>query len=373
MSKLVIPGVVASAGNGGGGGGSVTVDSELSTTSTNPVQNKIITAALEEKVNLTGSNVLVGTLDITNDPEDLWQETYITPGNIELNCTGSDNPLSNIAAIKLLADELIEFKFDENFEIMAENTHNQDDPYEKQLLVFCSYKDNAINFIHNQNEDIVLRKALYSNGTLSNIQNVLWDDGTVFKNKATGADSISILGNPATAQYATNIGYESNASYRSVSIGYYCDSGSNSIAAGDFAKSKGQMQIVLGFGATAEMSAQYAIQLGQGTNSSSKTLQVWNYQLLDGNTGKIPAERLPSIGGAPTITWYKGNTGTTVTIADTTNATLVKVYKNGLLLEPSVDDSDGSDSEINDYSISGTTLTLTTALVATDKIAVEVF
>lgn len=67
-------------------------------------------------------------------------------------------------------------------------------------------------------------------------------------------------------------------------------------------------------------------------------------------------------GGAPTITYYKNNTGTTVTIADTSAAALVKIYKNGLLLEPT-----------EDYSISGTTLTMVTALVATDKITTEVF
>lgn len=67
-------------------------------------------------------------------------------------------------------------------------------------------------------------------------------------------------------------------------------------------------------------------------------------------------------GGAPTLTWYKNNTGSSITIADTSSANLVKVYKNGILLEPT-----------EDYSISGTTLTLTTALVATDKITTEVF
>ena len=67
-------------------------------------------------------------------------------------------------------------------------------------------------------------------------------------------------------------------------------------------------------------------------------------------------------GGAPTLTWYTGNTGSTVTIADTSAATLVKIYKNGILLEPTAD-----------YSISGTTLTLVTALVSTDKVTTEVF
>lgn len=78
--------------------------------------------------------------------------------------------------------------------------------------------------------------------------------------------------------------------------------------------------------------------------------------------GKVPAAQLPPISGAPTITYYKNNTGNTVTIADTSEAALVKVYKNGLLLEPT-----------EDYSISGTTLTMVTALVATDKVALEVF
>lgn len=67
-------------------------------------------------------------------------------------------------------------------------------------------------------------------------------------------------------------------------------------------------------------------------------------------------------GGAPTLTWYTGNTGTTVTIADTSGASLVKIYKNGILLEPTAD-----------YSISGTTLTMVTALVSTDKVTTEVF
>lgn len=75
---------------------------------------------------------------------------------------------------------------------------------------------------------------------------------------------------------------------------------------------------------------------------------------------------LYSMGGgggvAPNLTWYTNVTGTTVTISDTSSATLVKIYKNGLLLQPT-----------EDYTISGTALTLVTALVSTDKITVEVF
>lgn len=86
------------------------------------------------------------------------------------------------------------------------------------------------------------------------------------------------------------------------------------------------------------------------------------YFLQKTATGVTWAQVQAGGGGAPTLTWYTGNTGTTVTISDTSSAALVKIYKNGILLEPTAD-----------YSISGTTLTLVTALVSTDKITVEVF
>lgn len=40
-------------GGGGGGGGSITVDAELSETSENPVQNKVIAEALTGKVSVS--------------------------------------------------------------------------------------------------------------------------------------------------------------------------------------------------------------------------------------------------------------------------------------------------------------------------------
>lgn len=41
------------SGGGGGGGGDITVDTEMSATSTNPVQNRVITAALALKAAIT--------------------------------------------------------------------------------------------------------------------------------------------------------------------------------------------------------------------------------------------------------------------------------------------------------------------------------
>ena len=66
-------------------------------------------------------------------------------------------------------------------------------------------------------------------------------------------------------------------------------------------------------------------------------------------------------GLTPSITWYTGNIGTTVTILDTSSYNYVEVYKNGVLLQ-----------ETADYSISETTLTLQTALDSADKIAIKV-
>ena len=48
-SDLAFAAFFGSGKSGGGGGGSVTVDAELSASSENPVQNKVINAALAEK------------------------------------------------------------------------------------------------------------------------------------------------------------------------------------------------------------------------------------------------------------------------------------------------------------------------------------
>ena len=44
-----------------------------------------------------------------------------------------------------------------------------------------------------------------------------------------------------------------------------------------------------------EANANEAIQIGTGVNATAKTLQVFEHQLLDGNTGKIPMARLPIV------------------------------------------------------------------------------
>lgn len=70
--------------------------------------------------------------------------------------------------------------------------------------------------------------------------------------------------------------------------------GRDALAANGFAGGMNAKTAVKESGPSGEiLSPIDAVQLGTGTNPNPKTLQVYNYQLLDAN-GKIPAERLPA-------------------------------------------------------------------------------
>ena len=99
-------------GGASGGGGSVEVDAELSTTSENPVQNKVITTALNDKAILNHKHVKA---DITDFPTlatvatsgsytDLINKPSI-PAAITVDAelsTTSENPVQNkVIAAKL--------------------------------------------------------------------------------------------------------------------------------------------------------------------------------------------------------------------------------------------------------------------------------
>lgn len=154
------------------------------------------------------------------------------------------------------------------------------------------------------------------------------------KNTATGTNSLTVNGNATTRAFSINIGYNSNvfgatavalgatalvSNDGAISIGYGASaspcytiaigsfakanaSGSGyggGVAIGAYAEAKAKKAIAIGgYDSTSSTSdvpkatAESAIQLGQGTNNTAKTLQVYEYQLLDGNTGIIPPERL---------------------------------------------------------------------------------
>lgn len=111
----------------------------------------------------------------------------------------------------------------------------------------------------------------------------------------------------ATGEYSVAVGRVSNAqSTNSVAIGNSSSAWYGGVALGGNAKAQGSggaiaigtanasggTSIAIGW---ATASATNAIQLGQGTNSTADTFQVWGHKLLDKNTGKIPADRLPDV------------------------------------------------------------------------------
>ena len=218
-------------------------------------------------------------------------------------------------------------------------------------------------------------------------------------NKATGESCLSILGGVTTGYRNINIGIATIASGSdNTALGVQSEAyGDGSIAIGYVTKVKnvGTWGTGVAIGRVATVSATGAIQLSasqnSATNSDTNTFKVannrGNFEMMSAD-GTIPEARLAdttsatqgqvltldannnavwatpsSGGGVPTLTWYTISTaGTTLTIADTSSARLVKIYKNGLLLQPT-----------EDYTISGTTLTTVSAMVVGDKITTEVF
>lgn len=158
---------------------------------------------------------------------------------------------------------------------------------------------------------------------------------TLLKNTATGNNSLTILGTATGGTSCVNIGINSKAAANShnTSVGYNAKAsgsgclavgsnastnGDGSTAIGSYAKADGESSstsymiaigyytrasadgaIVIGQGVWSqalEASAQDAIQIGRGSsNANAKTLQIWEYQLLDGNTGKIPTDRMTKV------------------------------------------------------------------------------
>lgn len=140
------------------------------------------------------------------------------------------------------------------------------------------------------------------------------------KNQAqTGTYSVNILGdisyasgNCATvlgieakqAQECVAIGYQATGKKYGIAIGRSSNAGSEQgIAIGYLASCSGTSGLAVGynaqaglwggaFGNNAKATAQYAYQIGPGTNSTANTFQVFTFQLLDKTTGLIPAERL---------------------------------------------------------------------------------
>lgn len=120
------------------------------------------------------------------------------------------------------------------------------------------------------------------------------NDSKYIANTATGTNSLTISGTASSATSSLNIGATSTAG------------GGYSVAVGYYAASNGARTTSIGYGARIGGSTADAIQIGNGTNSTAKTLSIGfyntgNYTLLDGTTGLIPSARIPIDGSTITV------------------------------------------------------------------------
>ena len=151
------------------------------------------------------------------------------------------------------------------------------------------------------------------------------------QNTATGTQSFSAGGTPTITTGSTNIGYGSqcSAGNYATALGHNANGrGSSAVAIGRAANASGSFAVALGYGATC--SGGKSIQLGFGTNSTAISLSVGfqnvgNYQLLDGETGLIPRERIDTttIQDVTTLT-----ASASVAVALTKTCSLYKITPN---------------------------------------------
>lgn len=120
------------------------------------------------------------------------------------------------------------------------------------------------------------------------------------KNIATGTGSLQISSTSTTAisrTYVTAIGNVIATGISGIGISSgnsNCTVSNSSIAIGN-AGATGAGAIAISGSSYAGCSGANAIQLGGGSNKNANTLQVYEYPLLDGTTGKIPMARLPIV------------------------------------------------------------------------------
>lgn len=142
----------------------------------------------------------------------------------------------------------------------------------------------------------------YTAGTGISITNdVISVTSPTLTNTARSTNSLVILGNETGGLFKygiTCIGYDSYVATSGTAVGYSCYAGNNGVALGEQSSCRSSTySIAIGFQAIVSGSIQYAIQLGQGTNSEANSFYVStsasdNWKML-GSDGKIPSGRLP--------------------------------------------------------------------------------
>ena len=215
----------------------ITVDATLSADSTNPVQNKVVKAALDAKADSTElDNVLKNTATTTSDG------SLATAGAL----VAQDGALA-IGKLAAGAGAL-------------------------SVVVGGSASTAA-----NANASVVVgNNAKALSGASSSVA-----VGLGAETKGTGA--VSVGWGTGAVNNATAVGYDSEVT------------GPLGVAVGSTSKATGERSVAVGANSTA--GGDYAVQLGAGQNTNAGTFNVGlgsgkNYKLLN-NDGTIPAERMP--------------------------------------------------------------------------------
>lgn len=124
-------------------------------------------------------------------------------------------------------------------------------------------------------------------------QNIPAELAKGLQNTATGANALTILGNATNKTNSINIGNSTSASAANstiIGVGAYSGTAGGPTAIGASSLAEGGKSVGIGYMARARN--QDSVQLGTGENNVYKQFQVYEYPMLDGNTGKIPNERL---------------------------------------------------------------------------------
>ena len=147
---------------------------------------------------------------------------------------------------------------------------------------------------------------------------------------AGGAESVS--------EYGVAIGKNARVYGQSgTAVGYYSKAGTKCSAFGHSAFADTYYSVAMGY--TAEAKASHAIQLGQGTNKTEKTLQVHNDNIYNSKTHTLTVQNI-ELNGEDLATKLEnagGGTVTTYTDAALFGAALLEAINNGKLVKIAVE------------------------------------
>lgn len=310
MGKLVIPSIVAKSGGGGGGGSATWGDISGTLSNQTDLQN-----ALDSKVNINNQNI----------------KSYHAPSATLDATLGVMIP--NVDACTEQGLYNVDYYFENDGATITSNAL-----LEVSEASMSGLSAITQNLLINVGTELVYCTRNYMSNTFTSWsgKNIPAELAKSLQNTATGTGSVSILTNTTSANnivainaninnginngdvvigkycYTSStgdnynrvvIGNNSSATgNRSIAIGNQCSAIGNQngcISIGAYSKTKGDGNaIAIGTGTSsstnqhAEAKASNSIQLGNGTNAVENQFQVYTYPMLDGNTGKIPNERL---------------------------------------------------------------------------------